>query len=271
MKILLCCVLFFFSCKGEKRPIKNPLGKTVQERFSPPEGCTRVEVKEGSFAQYLRSLPLKKDSSLVILYDNTPKDNQSVHEAVVELPIGKKDLHQCADAVMRLRAEYLYRTKQYDKIHFNFTNGFTCAYSRWRNGERIGVKGNKTWWKKSKQPSDSYETFWAYMEQIFLFAGTYSLDKELQSVKDEPLEIGDIFIQGGFPGHALIVIDKAVDTTTKDIYFMLAQSYMPAQEIHILKNRVDPKTSPWYKEFALDYLETPEWDFEWSERKRFKK
>lgn len=270
MKHLLLILMLLVSCKADTTSLKKSSGRTVMERFSPPLGTKRSDESEESFAHYLRTLPLKKDSSFVHYFDGGIKPNNYIYEAVIDLPIGTKDLHQCADAVMRLRGEYLYKEKKFDKLHFNFTNGFTCSFNRWRKGERIGIKGNKTWWKKSASPSESYQTFWKFMEQVFMYAGTYSLNKELHSVSDSTVAIGDVFIQGGFPGHALIIVDKAIDTTTNEIYFMLAQSYMPAQETQILTNQMDLKISPWYRYKALDYLETPEWDFEWSERKRFR-
>lgn len=269
MKYLLIACCMFFSCKAEPTSLKNSSGTTIETRFKTPAGTKRTVENDSSFAHYLRTLPLKKDGAQVTYFDGALKPNNYIYDAVVKLPIGDKDLHQCADAVMRLRGEYLYKNKQYSKLHFNFTNGFKCSYDKWRQGFRVGIKGNKTWWKKSASPSTTYATFWKYMEQVFMYAGTYSLDKELKSATQSDIAIGDIYIQGGFPGHALIVVDKAVDTTSGEIYFMLAQSYMPAQEIQILTNQMDLKISPWYKYKALDYLETPEWDFEWSERKRF--
>lgn len=187
---------------------------------------------------------------------------------MVDLPIGDKDLHQCADAVMRLRGEYLWRSGQYDKIHFNLTNGFSMNYLRWKNGERVEVTGNKTEWVRTAIPSPTYATFWKYMEFVFTYAGTLSLSKELQLVQPQNMEIGDVFIRGGSPGHAVIVVDMAVDSSGKKV-FMLAQSYMPAQEIQILKNPSDPGLSPWYMLDEKGTLDTPEWEFEWSQLKRF--
>ena len=62
-----------------------------------------------------------------------------MHLAVIDMDIGERDLQQCADAVIRLRAEYLYGTGQYDKIHFNFTSGFNAQYIKWMQGSRISV------------------------------------------------------------------------------------------------------------------------------------
>jgi len=192
-----------------------------------------------------------------------------VYDAVVELSIGKKNLHQCANAVMRLRAEYLFQNKQYDKIHFNFTNGFRADYAEWMKGNRVVVNGNKVSWKQSAQLSNTYKDFWNYMEIIFSYAGSLSLSKELKPVVVSDLLQGDVFIHGGSPGHAVIVVDVAMSPETNQKIFMLAQSYMPAQEIQILKNPNDKKLSPWYSGDFGEKLYTPEWAFEKNELKRF--
>ena len=91
--------------------------------------------------------------------------------------------------------------------------------------------------------------------------------------KIENLDAGDVFIQGGFPGHAVIVIDVVLNTNTGDKCFLLAQSYMPAQNIHILKNKYHSELSPWYSISDLKNdgrLITPEWTFELRDLKRFK-
>jgi len=72
-----------------------------------PDGFQRVSAPPGSFAAWLRQLPLKKDKT-VHLYNGLPKINQSAQFAVLAVSVGDKDLQQCADAVMRLRAEYLW-------------------------------------------------------------------------------------------------------------------------------------------------------------------
>ncbi len=247
----------------------NESGRDVATRFKVPEGFVRVACTDGSFPYFLRSLPLKKHLSKVMLYNGTQKINQSAHEAVVDLKIGNKNLHQCADAVMRLRADYLYAQREYARIHFNFTNGFECRYDKWMEGYRVAIAGNKTSWVKRKNRDLSYPTYWAYLEQVFSYAGTLSLSKELKTVAVNDMQPGDVFIHGGSPGHAVIVVDMAFNPKTGKKMFMLAQSYMPAQEIQILKNSNNANLSPWY---PLDFgqtLETPEWDFTSADLKRF--
>ena len=249
--------------------IINPDGQTLETRILTPEGFERTTIGENSFAEYLRQLPLKPHGSEVTLYNGSSKPNYEIYDAVVYLNIGRKDLHQCADAVIRLKAEYLWNQKQYDKIHFNFTNGFRVDYSEWMKGKRIVVKGNKTYWSLSSSPSNTYQDFWRYMEIIFSYAGTLSLSKELNPVNIDDLKIGDVFIQEGSPGHAIIVVDLALNLQTNEKIFLLAQSYMPAQEIQILKNPNNNKISPWYSVVFGEILETPEWTFYKTDLKRF--
>ena len=245
-------------------------GKTIKDRFPVPKGFTRFNSGDTTcYAHYLQQLPLKPIGTEVQYYNGRKKANNGVYEAVVDLPIGKKDLHQCADAVMRLRAEYLFQQQAYAQIHFNFTNGFKVDFTEWMKGKRVVVKGNKTYWQQKTIPSNTYQDLWNYLEVIFTYAGTYSLSKELQPVSKEQMRIGDVFIQGGFPGHAVIVVDMAINLTTNEQVFMLAQSYMPAQELQILSNPYNKDLSPWYSANLGELLYTPEWNFATTDLKRF--
>ena len=242
------------------------LGTTVATRFSPPENCSRIEVAPNSFGAYLRSLPLKPAGANVVLYNGTQKAHQDVHAAVIDISVGDKDLQQCADAIMRLRAEYLYASEKQGEIIFNFTNGFAASWERWAQGERINVTGNNCTWIYSAKPDSSHEQLLNYLERVFTYAGTLSMSKELKPCSDKPMQIGDVFIHGGSPGHAVVVVDLAKDEKGRT-YFMLAQSYMPAQNIHVLKNLGSPELGAWFLEGEGEQLRTPEWTFEWGDRK----
>ncbi len=254
---------------ADEKSLINESGRTISERFNPPQEYHRVQVDSGSFAFYLRNLPLKQHGSKVKYYNGLIKPNFWVYDAVVDIDVGERNLQQCADAVMRLKAEYLYKSNQYSKIHFNFTNGFRVDYSEWMKGKRIVVEGNKSYWQEQTSPSNTYNSFRKYMNIIFAYAGTLSLSKEMISIDIKDIRIGDVFIQGGSPGHAVIVVDMAVDSGNNKV-FLLAQSYMPAQDIQILVNPKNKKISPWYNlDFEGD-LVTPEWTFKKSDLKRFK-
>lgn len=246
----------------------NQVSNTIEKRFPCPTGFTRSPIPEGTFGYYLRNLPLKPGGSNVKYFNGSVKQ-KDVHEAVIDMDVGTKDLQQCADAVMRLRAEYLWSTNQKDKIQFDVSHKFPAVYSRWKSGDRIQFKNNKPYWYSIGKPSDSYETFRKYMDFVFAYAGTESLANELKMTSLDKLKIGDVFIVGGSPGHCVIVIDTAINPATNEKVFMIAQSYMPAQDIHVLKNPSSLKLSPWYSVNFGDALVTPEWTFNKNNLKTF--
>lgn len=243
-------------------------GTIIQSRFNPPTGYMRTDSDSNSFAFFLSNSALKPHSTSVRLFDGKLKPNQQAHAAILDISVGKRDLQQCADAVMRLRAEYLFSQKRFSDIHFRFVSGFDCRYEEWRKGNRVKVEGNKVRWVNSNTRDTSYASFMKYMETVFNYASTLSLEKELASVNSAEVQIGDVLIQGGSPGHAVIVVDMVQNEAGKKLV-LLAQSYMPAQDIHVLKNPMNKKLSPWFDLGQMPKIYTPEWTFETNQLKRF--
>lgn len=246
----------------------HPDGEIIATRFPVPKGFERVEIAKNAFGHYLRHLPLKPHGSKVKHYDGSLKWSQDPVAAVIDIDVENRDLQQCADAIMRVRAEYLLAQNRPDDIHFNFVSGFNATYKKWRQGYRIKVNGNKVAWKKEAEPSDDYKSFRRYMTMVFSYAGTLSLAKELKPVAKNDLQIGDVFIRGGSPGHAVIVVDVCENTDTQEKRFLLAQSYMPAQDMHVLTNP-NNATNHWYSNNYVDELQTAEWTFKATDLKRF--
>lgn len=255
--------------KGKK--INATEQNTIATRFTPPDGYQRTPQAANSFANYLRNFELHPTGKEVLLFDGRVKPNQSAHVAVLKIDVGKRDLQQCADAVMRLRAEYLYEQQQFENISFNFVSGFKANYSNWRNGKKISVKGNKVNWVNTNDDQTTKQSFRNYLNMVFSYASTLSLEKELKPKNLRDIQIGDVFIQGGSPGHAVLVVDVVINEQTNDKAFLLAQSYMPAQEIHILKNpMLMPEVNPWFSVQGVDNeLFTPEWTFERNDLRGF--
>ena len=223
----------------------------VLTRFPVPSGYTQQKVAPGSFADWLQKLPLKPAGTHTLTYTGAIARTDIETAAVVDITIGKQDLQQCADVVMRLRGEYLYQAKRYSEISFNFVSGFKCDYIHYANGYRYS---NDRWVLKAKKDY-SYPTFMHYMELVFAYAGTLSLEKELHKVTDpNQLKAGDVFIHGGSPGHCFIVMD-VVENNQHKKQFLLAQSFMPAQNLQVLQYAagynwftMDKLTNIWYGE-----------------------
>lgn len=279
MKRYLICIIIAscFSIPCLAQPyiymwLKNAnSNRSIATDIVPPEGYKRTKVDQNSFADWLRHLPLKHHGLPVLLYNKSKKYNQEAHYEVIDIDIGIQDLQQCADAIIRLRAEYLYSIGKFEDIIFKFTSGHESSFKRWASGYRPIVKGNEVMWRREAQYDNSYANFRKYLTNLFIYAGSFSLSSELakrENIND--IEIGDVFIRGGFPGHAVIVVDMAHNELTGEKVFLIAQSYMPAQDIHVLKNLNDSTQSPWYSLPAGDMLHTPEGNFERNELKYFK-
>ena len=245
------------------------VAESIAQRIPPPTGFRRVALQPGSFAHWLRHLPLKPAGSPVMLFNGERKNTQDVHHAVIHIDVGSRNLQQCADAVIRLRAEYLYSLERFGEIMFHFTSGHAVPFSRWSGGERPVVNGNRVTWKRISGRDRSYPSFRKYLKRLFVYAGSDSLARELEPRTLEEIEIGDVFIHGGFPGHVVLVVDMARDERSGEKIFLLAQSYMPAQEIHVLRNPAAPAFSPWYRLPAGETLTTPEWTFNCDELRGF--
>ncbi len=236
---------------------------TVASRFSPPPGFRRIELPAGSFGDWLRHLPLEPGRPPVTLYDGSLKGNQEAHLAVVEMEIGDRDLQQCADAAMRLWAEHLWSTGRQNRICFRAAAGHRLNWRRWKKGFRP-ARGSSQGWQQTAAARTGRRAFRRYLDRVFGRANSASLLRQLDRVTD-PRNItpGDLFVEGATSrgyGHVVIVVDVVVNARGAR-RFLLAQSYMPAQRIHILKNPQN-SSSPWYPVPEDEPLKTPEWTFE---------
>jgi len=211
-------------------------------RFKTPDGYRQIAVAPGSFGAWLQAVPLKPAGTKCLTYQGQTARTDPYTAAIVDMSVGSADLQQCADAVMRLRGEYLYSQKRFSDISFKFTSGFKCDFVHYAHGYRYS---NERWVLKAKKDY-SYPNFMRYMTLVFSYAGTLSLQKELKAVTDpSTLKTGDVFIKGGSPGHCFIVMN-VVENAAHHKKFLLAQSFMPAQNIQLLQD-----DDPW---FSMDRL-----------------
>ncbi|MBM4344365.1 MAG: hypothetical protein FJ100_13430 [Deltaproteobacteria bacterium] len=215
---------------------------TIARRFAPLKGMRRIDVSAGGFGEFLRGLPLLPVGSRVKLFNGQDKPNQSVHEAVVDIDVGGRDLQQCADAVMRLYGEWAWSRQRANAMCFRAASGKNMCFG-----------------------GGTYPTFRSWMNQVFTYANTGSLRAQMRKVED-PLHAmpGDVYIvgaSGGMPfGHAVLVVDAADDARGQR-HLLLAQSYMPAQSIHVLKNVDHPELGAWFGARADGGMRTPQWLF----------
>mgnify|MGYP001630376465 CR=1 FL=1 len=214
---------------------------TLKERIHTPEGFHREEVETDSFAAFMENYALYKDGKKVKLYDKTLKQNQDAGKISAFLTI--------------------------EKMNFHLVNGFACEFSKWAEGMRVSFSGSSTTWTQSAAANDDETVFEKYLRFVFAYASTISLSDESKKIKKAEIQAGDIFVQGGSPGHAVMVLDVCTDDSGRKA-FLLGQGFMPAQQFHVLKNPLH-EDDPWYYVDELTYpLQTPEYTFEKGSLKR---
>ena len=228
----------------------NPEGNTLFTRFITPEGYKRVEAAKGSFTDFIGNYLLEPDGTPVYYFDKREKSGDG-HAAVFSMEVGEEDLQQCADSVMRIYAEYLYKSGNEDRISFKFVDGFVCDYNHWKQGYRVKFVDDKPYWEKKTDADNSEETFKKYLRIVFAYSSTLSMENESTPVDMSELQVGDIFIKGGSPGHVVMVADIC-ENEAGEKAFLLAQGFMPAQSFHIIKNPAHSE-DPWYYESEVKY------------------
>jgi hypothetical protein len=250
--------------------VAAPAGQTLAARFAPPAGCQRVAVAAGGWCEWLRWLPLKPAGTKARLYNGQLKDRQDVVAAVVDIDVPPQDLQQCADAVIRLRAEYVF-SHDPNKVHFHLTTGYDFWFSDFVAGRTFRVANEEVLPATRPAEAPTHAALARYLVPTFGYAGTKSLSRELRAVPLAQVQPGDVLIHGGAPGHAVLVVEVTESPATHQKYVLLAQSYMPAQSIHVLRNVDAPNLGAWFSVPGPNEAEfdTPEWTFARAELKRF--
>ena len=116
---------------------------------------------------------------------------------------------------------------------------------------------------KSATPDDSRTSFQRYMANLFTYAGTLSLSHEGHAVAVDDVQGGDFLVQGGSPGHAVVILDVSRNQAGQTAV-LVGEGYMPAQSLHVLRGPLQG----WYP--VEDALTVPTWaPFPWSGLRRF--
>ena len=220
--VILIALAAFLAWGG----VSNPAGRRCIGEISAPIGFERVAVKEGSFGEFIREFPLQKRGSHMKYFNGNTALGQYWGYAVLDLPM-LSSTEQCADAVMRMRAEYLWKIGRYNSIHFQSVTG---------ENQKYGSGSDR-------------KAFENYLRKVYANSNTTSLSRELPSKSFKDIEPGDVFVyestNPNYYGHAVLVADVAHNPRTGKIAIMLAQSSTPALTMHIIRDMFHPVRSPW--------------------------
>lgn len=188
-------------------------------------GYTRVEAKSGSYAEFLRNIPLKERGTKIMLFTGGKANLQFLGTAVIDNPLLSND-EQCADVTMRLRAEYLWKQGRYSEICFHDLSKKEMRYTG----------------------GSSRKDFEKYMRRVFGMCNTYSVFHETKELSINEVQPGDVLVyprrSGHTYGHAVIVVDVARNKSGK-VAIMCAEGNTPARSQHIVRN-INAFRNPWF-------------------------
>ena len=240
---------------------------TLEERFPAPAGFSRVQLEKNAFGYFLRSLPLTAANTPVRSYRGDvirAGDHPNV-AAVVAIDVGNRDLQQCADAILRLHAEWRYAQGHRDQA-YRAADGTKLSFARYVAGERLRVEGNKLSFVQSARAAEpSHALLRTWLDDVFGWANTGALARDGARISGKNLRPGDFFVLTGVPyGHAVLVLDMATDAHGRRA-LLLGQSFVPAQNVHVLRpnpsnvwfvmNESDSSvTTPFWEPFPFDSL-----------------
>ena len=218
--LLLACAVFLVLTG-----VSNPWNARTLGEIPAPAGYERMTADEDSYTDFLRSLPLKKRGSKVLLFNGKQAKLQFLSAAVVDLPIISNS-EQCADVTMRLRAEYLWMKGRYTELRFTGVSGKAFQYD-----------GGET-----------RSSFESWLKTVYANCNTTSVFDETSVRKLDEIQPGDVLVYKsrgkGRYGHAILVADVARNKDGK-IAVLCVEGNTPAREAHIVRNP-NPFRNPWH-------------------------
>jgi hypothetical protein len=237
----------------------------LSDRFASPAGFTRQTLEPSSFGAWLRDLPLTHPGAPVRSFDGSVLLPGTDHRiaAVAAIDVGKADLQQCADAIMRLHAEWAWSRGRRD-ASYRAASGLMLPFERWARGERIRTSGATIAWVPGGARGADHGAYRKYLDAVFAWANTVSLEKQARRVDAAEIRPGDFFILPGNPGHTVIVLDLARQGDRK--LALLGQSFMPAQSFQVLRPAAG---AVWFELDPGRDVTTPFWrPFPWTSLRR---
>lgn len=238
----LLSFLIFISCSNAgsyrvEATHESPVTSRAANRNIEP-----LHFKAGSWQHFLQQLTVK--DTPVVDYRGKQVRQQWKSAGVIPYDVGTRDLQQCADALMRLRAEYLFGQERYKEIGFHFVSGDYYAFEDYCAGKKPVPDGNGIRFVTGSSAERTHASLRKYLDLVYTYASTISLARDLQPAAG--FAVGTIVVTPGSPGHCFMIIDEGRDSNGGKLY-RLAESYTPAQSIYVLRNPEGEDGDPWHK------------------------
>lgn len=215
--------------------------ETIGDGFPPPAAAVRVPAE--GFGAWLRTLSLAAVDAPVRTHDGRLAGHRG---RVVSLPLVPGDLQQCADSALRLRAEW--ERSQGRSPSFKATSGDPLPWARFSAGEAPYVENNRIAWRRVDPAKQTWER---WLASVFTWAGTRSL-RAYETRPAATPQPGDVLVEAGSPGHAVVVLDVAV--RGDETLLLIGEGFMPAMDFHV---ELGPEEGWWT--WTEEGLALPHW------------
>ena len=243
---------------AESHPFADPsnLARTLCGAFPSPPGFERVKAADGSFADWLRHLPLRPIGTQPKTYlGETTVWKASEVAAVIDLDlIGK--IQDCATSAVRLWVEYLVNHGKEKTLSVTMNQRKVLSWAGFMRGCLPSYNGETRKLSVTcghRRPSVSTAQARAasirkYVRHAMRWTNSSTLARHLRRATKAETGPGTVILQPGSSGgvgHASIIVDKAVNTDGDRLY-LVANGFLPAQDMLIVAPGQSPADRrPW--------------------------
>ena len=234
---------------------------TIVATFIPPRGYERASVLAGTFARWLRNLPLR--------YSQGRLASAPAYAGVIDIDLdGSGPGGGCIGAIVRLRAEYMLADGEPELIRFGAGSG---KWLRW-----LPPQSSSTWSASSPtcrpdEAAETYASFRGYLADVNRQMTVSSFTKSLARVPDlRQVRIGDVYLRTSGDACAAIVVDSVLRPSDGQRLFLLAQVTKGGREMVVLLNSGKSELGPWFEADSDEPIVTPMGSFGRDMLRRFR-
>ncbi len=260
-------------CMAQVDRANRSHGDTLAERIAPPAGFSRE--RDPAVDRSRRGCvgcPLKSHGAPVLLHTGQPKPRQDVHAAVVDIDVGAP-----RPAAMRRRSHAAERRVALRERANRSPSPSTTPAAPNRCHTRAGQPANGRAYRGApssgrRRPPPTRHT---RVSAAIWIPSSSGPERHHWNANSSPFRVRHRgrrrFHQGWFSRPRRARRRCRDRTRAGEKRVLLAQSYMPAQSIHVLNNPASVDGLPWYDVAdAASALVTPEWTFPPGSLKRWR-
>lgn len=234
---------------------------TIVATFLAPRSYERASVLAGTFARWLRHLPLR--------FSQGQLASAPAYAGVIDIDLDGSGVGGgCIGAIVRLRAEYMLADGEPELIRFGAGSG---KWLYWLPPQSSSSWAASSPTSRPAEAAATYASFRGYLADVNRQMTVSSFTKSLVQVPDlRQVRIGDVYLRGSGDACAAIVVDSALRASDGHRLFLLAQATKGGRELVVLLNSGKSELGPWFEADSNEPIQTPMGSFTRDMLRRFR-